>query len=199
MPTSAPHARALLLRSWPLLGFPLLLLGQRPAVGADPAPMSTGAPAICGCADHDLACLDEAWPAGGPLLDQLAACAGLNEGSCAADALLDLAALDQPACLPEGYARRVTAGGAALPTGHGIGVVDWSGGAVGDAFAHCRRANRFKLSAAQLEECRKAGLIGDTEDGGYPEIADPGPDGGDGGAGEGPGGGLEHGGQDTGA
>ena len=199
MPKSTPHACALPSRPWPLLGVLLLLLGQRPAAGADPAPMSSGTTAICACADHDPACLDEAWPGGGPLLDQLAACAGQADGACSAEALIDLAALDQPACLPEGYARLLTDGGVALPVGRGVGLTWWSGAEIPADLSFCKEKRKFRLSPDQLDACRKAGLIGDTEDGGYPEIAEPGPDGGDGGSGDGPGdGGLEHGGQDTG-
>jgi hypothetical protein len=175
MSTSAPRSRALPLVSAPLFALPLLLIGLRSAAGADPAPMHSGAPAICACADHDPACLDEAWPSGGPLLDQLAACEGQSEGACAAEALIDLAALDQPACLPEGYVVWLRPGGGAMPSGVGLGFFTWSTGIVAVDLKICREVPVRKLDKLTREACYRAGLIGDTEDGGYPEIADPGP------------------------
>lgn len=171
MPTTDPRARALPLRRWPLRGGALLalplLVGLAPAAGADPAPMSSPGVAICGCVDHDPACIDEAWPAGGPLLDQLDACDEDGEGACAAEALLDLAELDPPACLPEGYARLITpAEGGALPTGRAIGLVWWSWGRVPFDLSVCTEANKRNLSPMELQLCLRAGLIGDTEDGG---------------------------------
>jgi hypothetical protein len=171
------------------MGLPLLLALPL-AAGADPAPMSSAAEAICACADHDPACIDEAWPAGGPLLDQLDACADEGEGACAAEALLDLAELDPPACLPAGYAMRLTpTGGGALPTGRAIGLVWWSGGPVPFEVKTICMGPRAKLSPDVLAWCKKYGLIGDTEDGGYPELGLPPV--GDGGV-------PEHGGWDTG-
>jgi hypothetical protein len=200
MSTSAPRSRALPLLSAPLFALPLLLIGLRSAAGADPAPLRAGAPAICACADHDPACLDEAWPAGGPLLDQLAACGGLSGGACAAEALIDLAALDQPACLPEGYVRFLTDGGAALPVGRGIGLNWWSVDEVPVSLSFCTPAMWGTLDRKQKRLCVLAGLIGDTEDGGYPEIAHPGPGGDKDGWDQAPGdeGTVEGGGQDTG-
>ena len=192
MSTTAPRARALPLRRWSLMGLPLLLALPL-AAGADPAPMSSAGAAICACADHDPACIDEAWPAGGPLLDQLDACADDGEGACAAEALLDLAELDPPACLPAGYAMRLTpTGGGALPTGRGIGFRQWSDGRVPFSLQMCLEVGR-SFTVEELEKCKKAGLIGDTEDGGYPDRGLPGEGGGRGGDGE-----LEHGGWDTG-
>jgi hypothetical protein len=187
------RARALPLRRWSLMGLPLLLALPL-AAGADPAPMSSAAAAICGCADHDPACIDEAWPAGSPLLDQLDACADDGEGACAAEALLDLAELDPPACLPAGYAMRVTpTGGGALPTGRAIGLVVWSWGRVPFDLSICTEANRRNLTPTELQQCLRAGLIGDTEDGGRFENGEPDGDEGWSGGGE-----PEHGGGDTG-
>jgi hypothetical protein len=200
MSTSAPRSRALPLVSAPLFALPLLLIGLRSAAGADPVPMHSGASALCACADHDPACIDEAWPAGGPLLDQLAACEGQSEGACAAEALIDLAALDQPACLPEGYVGFLTAGGAALSVGRGIGLRWWSGDEKPLALTFCTPELWSSLDRKQRRLCILAGLIGDTEDGGYPEIADPGPGIDDDGWDQAPGdeGTVEDGGQDTG-
>ena len=198
MSTTDPRARALPLRRWPLRGGALLalplLLGLTPAAGADPAPMSSPGAAICGCADHDPACIDEAWPAGGPLLDQLDACEEDGEGACAAEALLDLAELDPPACLPTGYAQLITpTGGGALPTGRAIGLVWWSLGRVPFDLSICTEENKRNLSATDLAICIRAGLIGDTEDGGRLENGEPDGDEGWSGGGE-----PEHGAGDTG-